>query len=88
MRHLIAFLALLSVYLALPGCITKGEYRASVQAWRSYYDATKDDLHSQYDVLPEPVRTNRLRLIRDEEALIQAQEVRAGLREEAAPVRS
>lgn len=75
---------LLAGLLLSTGCVTRGEFQADVKAWRSYYDATKDDLLSQYDVLPEPVRANRLGLVRDEEAAIQAAEIRAGLREKDA----
>lgn len=66
-----------AVLVLTPACITKAEYSSAVRSWRSYYDATKDDLKQQYDILPEPLRTTRLNLVRDEEATIHACEVRA-----------
>lgn len=81
------WLLVTTLLLALPACITKAEFKADVGAWRAYYDATKDDLHMVYDVLPEPSRTTRLHLIFDEDQAIRGAEVRAGLRE-AAPIGS
>lgn len=73
---------LLLALLLAPGCVTRSEFQKDVKAWRSFYDAVKDDLATAYDQFPEPVRRNRLGLLKDEERAIQAAEIRAGLRAE------
>jgi hypothetical protein len=71
-------LVLLGLVL-LAGCITRSEYAAAVKASREYYEATKDDLMSTYEALPEPIRTDRQAMVRQESVTIRAEEIRAGL---------
>lgn len=78
---------LVALFLAGCSCIGGEDYRLQVESRRAFFEAVRPDLSRLYGSLEEPSRSTRLATLEQEEAVIRAQERRAGIAPVATTIR-